>query len=289
MFRPALVILVALTALGAGSAASGRSGREPEIVKVAMIAHLFEGESKDTMLKQMGPFVAKLEKQTGTRSEFTIIDDLPTLTRELNEGKVQIAVLPSLDYAWARPDLPGVKPLIVAAVDGGKLKTTVLAAQKSGLESLSDLKGKSLAWSRRTPRYVKFFLAHEMGEAPDRAFQAKEFASVDQALDAVIEGAAEAAAITGAAARVYEDQRPGRYRRLKVIAESVDFPPPVVVYQTKGANEERIKRFADGMLKANQTTEGQQTLTLWRLKGFETLPLDYDQQLEAILRKYPKP
>lgn len=289
MSRPALICLASLIPATVGSLAVAWTGADPEIIKVAMISHLFEGENKDGMVKQMAPFVDSMEKRTGAKSEFIIIDDLTALTKELNEGRVQIAVMPSLDYGWARADLPDVKPLIVAAVDGGKLKTTVLVAQKSAASRLEELKGKLLAWPKRTPHYVKFFLARELGEEPDKAFKPKEYRSVDEALDAVIDGEAEAAAINGSAAKIYQEQRPGRYKRLKVVAESVDFPPPVVVYQTKGANEDKIKRFSDGMLTANQNTEGQQTLTLWRLKGFEKLPADYDQQLEAILKKYPKP
>ena len=167
------------------------------------------------------------------------------------------------------------------------MKAIVLAAKDSPLSKLDELKGKSLAWPKNTPQHLKFFLRREFGQPVDQAFKVQPTRNVDEALEDVIEGKADFACVGQGQAKVFQDQKPGRYNRLKVVAESADFPPPVVAYQSKGADPLKISRFADAMLRANQTTEGKQTLTLWRLKGFERLPKDYDAMLDAIVKKYP--
>lgn len=286
--RTSSLVFYFMLAVAAASATAFPPPASSPGIRVAMVAYLFEGNDKDQMLKQMGPFIENMQKDTGTKAEFLIIDELATLTRELNENKVQIAILPSVDYGWMRAEAPGVKPILVAGVEGGRMKALVMSAKKSALAKLEDLKGKKLAWPSRSPQHLKFYLTREFGQTLDQSFQMQDARNVKDALDDVIDGKADFACVGAAQADTYKSQQPVRFDRLKVIAESVDFPPPVVVYQTKGADEGKIKKFVDAMKKANQTTEGQQTLTLWRLRGFEELPSDYEQQLLGAVKKYPR-
>lgn len=261
---------------------------KPTLFRVAMVGYLFD-ENKEQMLRQMGPFIEDMQRDTGTKAEFVIIDDLPALTRELKEGRVQVAILPSLDFGWLRAEVPNLKPLLLAGVDGGRLRAQVFVPAKSTLASLAELKGQALAWPRRNPQHVRFFLEREFGAAPEKAFQLQEARNIDQALEDTIDGKVKAAVVNFSAAKVFAEQKPGRFGRLKLLAESTDFPAPVVAYVPSAGEEERVRKFADAMKKSNQTESGRQTLTLWKLKGFEDLPADFEEQVTAILKKYPKP
>jgi ABC-type phosphate/phosphonate transport system substrate-binding protein len=88
----------------------------------------------------------------------------------------------------------------------------------------------------------------------------------------------------------YKRQKPVRFQRFfKVLAESPDFPAPVMVYRPGQVRPELVQRFRTSMLSAHETPEGRDTLQLWRLKRFMDVPADYDQLADETAKRFPPP
>jgi hypothetical protein len=83
--------------------------------------------------------------------------------------------------------------------------------------------------------------------------------------------------------------KPGWFPYLKVVQESEPFPATVVGYQDGTLDEAILRRFRDGLIRANQTRTGKQVLGMCRITAFERVPDDYEKMLAEILKSYPPP
>ncbi len=267
------------------TAPSQAPGTKP--IRVGLSALLFDEQSREQMLEQMKPFTKRVEKQVGVQSEFVIVDSLDALAKQLNDRVIQIAVLSGLHYGWVKPLCPEMKPMLTTAVEGGRLKSVVLVKKDAAFASLDQLRGQSLALPNRTQHFVRFFLEQETKQPMGDFFKVAPQRNVDDAIEAVIAGKVQAAALSESALQVFQERKPARYQRLKILVESEPFPAPVVVFLDKNADRERIDKFSEALLKADDSTEGKQMLTLWRFNGFVRLPADFESQVNHIVQKYP--
>ncbi len=267
------------------TAPSQAPGTKP--IRVGLSALLFDEQSREQMLEQMKPFTQRVEKQVGVQSEFVIVDSLDALAKQLNDRVIQIAVLSGLHYGWVKPLCPEMKPMLTTAVEGGRLKSVVLVKKDAAFASLDQLRGQSLALPNRTQHFVRFFLEQETKQPMGDFFKVAPQRNVDDAIEAVIAGKVQAAALSESALQVFQERKPARYQRLKILVESEPFPAPVVVFLDKNADRERIDKFSEALLKADDSTEGKQMLTLWRFNGFVRLPADFESQVNHIVQKYP--
>ena len=256
-------------------------------IRIGLSSQLFDDQARNQILDQMKPFTEKVQKQVGTPSEFVIVDDLKSMARQLNDKSLQMAVMSGLDYGWIKPLCPDIRALLTTSIEGGVLKTVLLVKKDATWQSNQQLKRQSLAMPQRTPNYVKFFLEQETKQTMSAYYQLLECRNVDEAIEAVIDGKAAATAVSASAMDVFKERKPGRFNRLKVLMESDAFPAPVVVYQAKNTNEKQIEKFAEALLRADDSTEGKQMLTLWRLRGFVKLPADFETHVDRIVKKYP--
>ncbi|HMP02752.1 MAG TPA: PhnD/SsuA/transferrin family substrate-binding protein [Gemmatales bacterium] len=259
-------------------------------IKVALLAQLFDPQdNKEQMLGQMKPFSNLVQKDLTVQAEFEIVDDIPQLKEALAGGRVQIAVMPGLSYGWLRQKFEDVRPLLVATMDSPTLQAVTLVAEKSPLKNLCDLKGQPAALPKRPPLYLRVFLEREWGQPAEKFVVPKELDNAEEAIEAVIDGAVQAAILPRAAVDAYADRKPGRFKRVRVLSESPEFPLPVVAYCRAGADLNAVQKFETALLKADETAEGRQALTLWRLRGFAKPPADYDELARKVGAQFPAP
>ena len=50
-----------------------------------------------------------------------------------------------------------------------------------------------------------------------------------------------------------------------------------------------VKKIKTGLIDSNKTAQGRAFMFLWRLKGFDAVPDDYDEELKRSLKAYPPP
>jgi len=99
-------------------------------------------------------------------------------------------------------------------------------------------------------------------------------------------GIVQAAIVDRHALDQYQQDKPSRCNRLRVLSQSEMFPTGVVAYQEGALDESTLRRFHDGMIGAG-TPRGRELLKLSRITAFEEVPADYEQLLGDIARAYP--
>jgi hypothetical protein len=87
----------------------------------------------------------------------------------------------------------------------------------------------------------------------------------------------------------YKAARPGLAVQLKIIAESKELPPAVVVCRDGSLTPAQVKKIRDGMLNCNATSAGRTFLMFWNLKGFKEVDEAYERALDQCLKDYPAP
>ena len=111
----------------------------------------------------------------------------------------------------------------------------------------------------------------------------------EEALNAVSNGESEAALVDAAAYAGYLNLQPGGAKQLRVICKSELFPATVVVYRKGSIDERTIEQLRTGLTTAHKTAQYRPLMMIWNLKGFEEVPADYSDDLDAILACYPIP
>lgn len=262
--------------------------RQDQPLKVALMANIFGNLDQDRAVQQVKTLAAEVEKRTGTKADFHIAPDMESLERDMKSDRVQLAILHGIDYARARPYLPKAKPMLIAVSDKPTLQSVVVARSDHKATDILTFKGENFALPGVTPYHVRLFLKNQVGAEPGQFFQIQETRTAEEALEAVINGKAKATVVSDSVWDLYQEMKPVRAKRLKVVVESPPFPAPVLILRPSPTVDTKlVERFVNAMLKVHESDAGRQTLTLWRLRRFEQVPQDYTQQLDAVAKKYP--
>jgi ABC-type phosphate/phosphonate transport system substrate-binding protein len=239
------------------------------------------------MLAEMQPFADLIEKETKLRGEFILVHGMPAMISDFRDNKMQMAVLHGVEYGWLRDKVKETRPLLVAVQDTLRPKIEILVQKDSPVRMLADLRGKRFAEPKRPQPLSVFYLERATHQDIGKFFARESLNNAEDAIEAVIDGTADFTAIGNVSWDVYQDRKPGRAKRLRVLEESPEFPASVIVYNELESNEENQKKFRDNLVNADKTREGRQTLNLWHISGFQDVPKDYEQEVDAIVKRYP--
>jgi ABC-type phosphate/phosphonate transport system substrate-binding protein len=282
--------LLGFVGLGVGGEGGGRSGN---LVRVGMVGSLFRDLPEPTAQAMMQPFSTLMESQTGLPGQVVPGGSAEHLGQQLAEDKVQLGVFHGIEFAWARQKHPELQPLMIAVNQCCHLHACLVVKKDGNVATLNDLKGQTLALPRFTREHCHVYIerrAGENGQALQGFFgKVTNPASIEDALDDVVDGVAQATVVDGVALDCYQRRKPGRFAKLKMIQQSETFPAAVVAYRPGALDEATVKRLRDGMVGAAKTPVGKQLLTLFKLTGFEQVPRDYEQTLSDIVKSYPPP
>lgn len=286
----ALTVTLAFAPLqGRGRAAERRPGN----LRVGVINTLCPGTPEPVMQALLRPFKSLLEEQAGVTGHLVIGGDAYSLGKKLKDDQVQLAVFHGLEFAWARAKDPDLKPLFICVNHQRVQRAYLVVLKDAGVDSVQDLKGKTMALPQQTRAHCRVFLERRCvpsGAAPQKFFGSVSApADLEEALDDVVDGRAKATVVDGVALAAYRKIKPGCAARLKNLLVSEAFPPAVIAYRAGSIDEQWLRRFRDGMIAAKSTRRGQQLLEMCRITAFEAVPDDYEQMLGNIVRAYPPP
>jgi ABC-type phosphate/phosphonate transport system substrate-binding protein len=290
--------------LAAGLLAAGLAGLvigpatvadEPkkDVVRIGLTDSLFRDNPEARSEKAARPFQSLLEAQTGLKGE--AIPDLKPddLAQQLKDGKIQLAIFQGFEYAWARQTNSDFKPLMIAVNQKPHLRAMIVVRDDSGAAGLAELKGKTVAVPRRIRAHCQLFLDRRCaaaGGAPKDFFgKVQTPTTPEEAVDAVVNGRADAALTDGIFLDWYEKRKPTRYARLKLIEKSPVFPATVVAYRAGALDDATLGRLRKGMLSAKDNPRGVELMELCQMTSFEPVPDDYDKLLTEIAKAYPAP
>jgi phosphonate transport system substrate-binding protein len=288
----ALVVAAGLAGLVPGQPAGGGEAKTAT-VHIGLTGSLFRDTPEVLMQAMTRPFKSLMESQTGLSGELVPGVKSDELSQRLKDDKLQLAVFQGFEFAWARQKYPELKPLMIAVNQQKDLYAHVLVRDDSGTAKLADLKGKTIAVPRRTREHCHLFLdrrCEALGK-PTKDFFGKVVTPLtgEEAVDAVVNGRADAALADGCFLDWYEKHKPGRFAHLKALVKSEVFPATVVVYYADAIDEVTLRRFREGMLSAKNNPRGVELMTLCQMTSFEPVPDDYDKVCKEIAKAYPPP
>jgi ABC-type phosphate/phosphonate transport system substrate-binding protein len=234
-----------------------------------------------------------IKDESGLENETARQRDWQELADKMAKGELHLGVYQGYEFAWAQEKQPNLKPLALA-VNVHRYPVVYVVTQKDNkADQLTALQGQSLAIPAEGQRLVRLFVEHEAqaaGKAPEAFFSKVASAeTAEDALDDVVDGGVQAAAVDRAALEAYKRRKPGRFKQIKEVAHSQPLPPPVIAYYGDVLDAGTRQRFERGLLAAKGKEAGQTMLTLFRLTAFESAPEDFAKVLADARKTYTPP
>ncbi len=234
---------------------------------------------------------AFIKEETGLDSEILPQKDWQEEAEKLSKGDLKIGVMQGYEFAWAVEKFPKLKPLAVAVNVYRYPVAYVVAPRDGGAKDFADLKGKPFAVPDSGQRFLRLYLDRQCeadGKKADQFFSKITTPdNVEDALDQTVDGKLQGVVVDGSALAAYKERKPGRFKRLKEIAHSQPFPPPVIAYYEGNLDQDTMNRFQTGLLDATKKERGATLLNLFRLTGFEKAPDDLDKVLAETRKAFP--
>ena len=113
-------------------------------LKIGVVHYL----PNELLHRQYRPLVSYLERSLGRDVELVVAQDHDELSELLLEARIGLAALSSYNYVRAKKAHPGIRLLATPVVPGGatSYEGLILTRADSGIESLSDLRGKRFCY-----------------------------------------------------------------------------------------------------------------------------------------------
>ena len=232
-----------------------------------------------------------MKVHTGLDGRVTLDSEWPAVVRDLKDGRLQLGVLQGHEYAWAKEKCPDLQPLVCSVYRPKEVRAYLLVRHDCKAASLTELKGRQLVLATTLKDPARMFLEkRQADEMKGSGFcSVANVDTVHEAIRRVMDGEADLTVADHAAWNSFQKLHPGPSQNLKVLGESEEFPPTVLVYKKGGVDEAALKKVRDGFLTAHETTKGARLMRLIRIEKFDVIPDGYEETVKACLKAYPTP
>jgi ABC-type phosphate/phosphonate transport system substrate-binding protein len=285
-----LAVAFALLDLG-GIRAEDGSPAQP--IKIGIASSVFRDTPPSLITLIPHPLRVLMETQTGVPGDLELAGDAFDLAKKLKENKVQLGVFHGFEFAWAKQQCPELKPLVISVAEHRLLHAHLIVRKEDPAVTCADLRGKIIALPAISRGHLHLYLECR---CPAPGTDLKKFfaevrrpADAEDALDEVFSRTAAAAIVERAALDQYQENKPARSLKLRVLHQSETFPPSVIAYCPGSLDESMLKRMREGLISADGSPKSRDLLKMCRISKFEEIPADYDHLLAEIARAYPAP
>lgn len=288
--RSFVILLVALPIL-----VSSLLAGDPPVTKTISITisdSVIRGQTTPAAaMIQVQPLSEVFAMVGGVRPSFSF-ESPETLAKNLQEGKTNLGVVAGVELGWLGEKANGLTPLAIAFTSDIKLKAYVLMRKDNESQNILGLKGKKLAMPRRTQHHAQVFLHDRISRAggqPQGFFGATAVSpDTDAAIESVLDKEVDAVIVDGTSWDVFQERKPGRAKKLMVVAESPSFPTAAIIYKPGSIPEADVKKLREGLYSAHQSPFCRQILNFWRISQFIPSTPEYDQLVKGIVKDYPQ-
>jgi len=246
------------------------------------------GKNEKSSLDTLRSFI---KDETGLESEILRQKDWKDLSAKMSKGDLQIGVFQGYEYAWAQERYPDLKPLTVAVNIYPYPSAYVVVGRDNSAKDFGGLQGQTLTTVGDGLGFLHLYIDRQCqaaGKKPEAFFSKINYReNFEDVLDDVVDGVSQAAAADRAALDAYKRRKPGRFSKLKPVAQSPPFPPAVIAHYGTVLDQETLTQFRTGLLNASNKEKGQTMLTLFRLTAFQEPPADFGKVLAATRTAYP--
>lgn len=243
---------------------------------------------EDDALETLRSFI---KDETAMENKIIKEKNWQTVVDKLEKQELQIGVFQGYEFAWAKEKAPDLKPLMLAVKVYRYPAAFVVAKSDNKASDFGGLEGQTIAIPLTSKGFPTLFVEREAlakGKKLDAFFsKITNPEEPEDAIDDVVDGVVGAAVVDQAVLKAYERRKPGRFAKLKPVAKSQPFPPPVIAYKDKELDDATLEKFRNGLIKASTKERGQRMLNMFHLTGFETIPDDFPKVLEETRKKYP--
>lgn len=221
------------------------------------------GEAIETMLEEI----------TGLAIESNVATSYAAVVEAMGAGNAHIGWLNTFAYLLAKEKYD-VNPILVTVRFGStSYAGEIIARNDSGIETLADLKGRSMCWvdPLSTSGYIiPRVEIQAAGIDPDNDFsQTIEAGSHNNVVIAVYNGECDAGAAFLDARGSVEDDLPDVKDVVKIVAETSDIPNDNVSV-ISSLSDEMVETITNALLEIAATEEGQEALqTVYSIENLE--------------------
>ena len=237
------------------------------------------------------PFSDLVKDQTGLKAEIVQDPEAMTVAKAIDEGKLQLGVFQGHEFAWAQAKYPSLQPLVCLVYRPKEFQGIILVRSDSKASNLGDLKGSKLVLASTLKDHARLFLhkrrVDDMGDA--KFGSTAEATSVHEGIHKVQDKEADVTVADFADWSYFQKLYPGPSQTLKVLAKSAVFPPTVLAYKKGGLDEAILNKIREGFLTVHKSAKGARMMGLIRIDRFDPVPADYEENLNACRKAYPKP
>jgi ABC-type phosphate/phosphonate transport system substrate-binding protein len=229
-----------------------------------------------------------IKSETGFENQIDRFKGWQEQLDALANGKLHLSVFRGYEFAWAQKKQSELKPLVLGVNIHRYAEVYVVVRKDSPATAVAGLRGQTLALP--PGGLSKLFVERQLEQKPEQFFaRITSPATVEDALDDIVDGVVQAAAVDRASLEAYRRRKPARFNQLKSIAHSPPVPLVVIAYHDARVDAATLQRFRTGLLNASQKEKGQTLLNLFRLTGFQEIPKDFPQVLETTGKTFPPP
>jgi phosphonate transport system substrate-binding protein len=266
------------------------SGTEVLHTSVAFSKSTFLNVSKDQAQSIAALWTNIVAGKWGSTSNTRICSTLAEIETDIRSKKIDLVVLLSAEYLELREKVP-LEPLFIPTKGKNLYDRLVLVVRKdSGSRSLTDLKGKTLLQqtdlsSDRRSLWLDTLLMRQGVRNPARFFSsAQKMTKPSTSIFAVFFRKADACIVTRRSLRVMAELNPQLSRDLLVLEESPPWPTSIIAVR-KGLPVQHRETIQEVLGTLEQSTQGKQLLTLFRMDSLVSFRPEYLTQMEGLFRE----
>jgi len=276
-------------ALVAGAAALGLAVLAPlaaaqQVLRVTTIPE----EAATEQVRKFTPLVKYLERQLGTKVEFTPVNDYPAAVEALVNKQVELVWFGGFTHVQAQIRSGGKIIPIAQREEDTQFRSVFITQVGSGIKQLSDLKGKQVSFGSQSSTsghlMPRSFLL-QAGIDPDKDFKRVAYSGAhDATIASVVSGRVDAAALDITVWRKFVDEKKVDTGKVNVFFTT----PPFFNYNWSVHADmpadlrERLTKALLGLSMDNP--EGKEILTLNRATKYIATRAENYKGLEAAGR-----
>ena len=281
-----------------GQDVGGAPPAESGVLEVAYSASLFYDVDINDARAATKMWVQHLVTKTGEKigSETFIFTDLAPLKKLMHAKRVDLIILPSLDYLemqYEVSDKASLYPMVVSSLRGEVGERLALMTHRdSGLQNLEHLQGKRMVIEignrGNMPRMWLEIMLQRNGLPPSDKFldDVKEVGKVSKAILPVFFHQADACIVALDAFMTMGDLNPQVRETAMVLATSPAFCRPIVCAR-KDIYEKRLKELLDeSLFSLHKDVQGQLLLALFHVDQLVPFKPAYLDGVTALRKAY---
>jgi phosphonate transport system substrate-binding protein len=175
--------------------AFGTIGHAQQVFRVTTIPE----EAATEQVRKFTPLAQYLEKQLGTKVEFTPVSDYPAAVEALVNKKVDLVWFGGFTHVQAQIRSGGKIVPIAQREEDTKFQSVFIAKKDSGIKGIGDLKGKQVSFGSQSSTSGHLMPRHfllQAGLNPEKDFRRIAYSGAhDATIASVVSGKVDAAAL----------------------------------------------------------------------------------------------